>query len=63
MAQALFPRSNDVRYEAINALIKRLGIAKTAFFIREMMSQPVDYLKVKDRLFENMAFADICSEI
>ncbi|MBO3462357.1 hypothetical protein G7B40_029005 [Aetokthonos hydrillicola Thurmond2011] len=57
------PKGDDVRCEAISALIKSLGIGKAAFFIRETMSQPVDYLKVKEQLFGNMTVADICSEI
>ncbi len=64
MTQALsVPKSDDVRCEAISALIERLGIGKAAFFIRETMSQPVDYLQVKEQLFGNMTVADICSEI
>jgi hypothetical protein len=58
MTQALFPRSDDVRCEAISALIERLGIGKAAFFIQETMSQPVDYLQVKEQLFGNMTVAD-----
>ncbi len=57
------PKSHDVRCEAIQALVERLGIGKAAFFIRETMSQPVDYIKVKEQLFGNMTVADICSEI
>ncbi|NEQ18932.1 MAG: hypothetical protein F6K28_02770 [Microcoleus sp. SIO2G3] len=44
-------------------MVERLGIGKAAFFIRETMSQPVDYLKVKEQLFGNMTVADICNEI
>jgi hypothetical protein len=64
MTQVLsVPKSDEVRCEAIEALVERLGIGKAAFFIRETMSQPVDYLKVKDQLFGDMTVADICSEI
>jgi len=64
MTQALsVPKSDDIRCEAISALIERLGIGKTAFYIRETMSQPVDYLKLKDQLFGEMTVDDICSEI
>jgi len=64
MTQAVpVPNSDDIRYEAISALIEHLGICKAAFFIREMMSQPVDYLKVKEQLFGDLTVADICSEI
>ncbi|KYC40418.1 hypothetical protein WA1_26770 [Scytonema hofmannii PCC 7110] len=64
MTQALFvPKSDEVRCEAIQALVERLGIGKAAFFIRETMSQPVDYLNVKEHLFGNMTVADVCSEI
>jgi hypothetical protein len=61
--QTLEPKSDDVRCEAIQALVERLGIGKAAFFIRETMSQPVDYLYVKEQLFGNMTVADICTEI
>jgi hypothetical protein len=64
MTQALtVPKSDEVRCEAIQALVERLGIGKAAFFIRETMSQPVDYLDVKEQLFGNMTVADVCSEI
>ncbi len=64
MPQALsVPNSDDIRYEAISALIEHLGIGKAAFFIRETMSQPVDYLKVKESLFGEITVADICSGI
>lgn len=64
MTQALsVPKSDEVRCEAIQALVERLGIGKAAFFIRETMSQPVDYLQVKEQLFGNMTVADVCNEI
>jgi hypothetical protein len=64
MTKALsVPKGDDVRCEAISALIESLGIGKAVFFIRETMSQPVNYLKVKEQLFGNMTVADICSEI
>ena len=64
MTKALsVPKGDDVRCEAISALIESLGIGKAAFFIRETMFQPVDYLKVKEQLFGNMTVADICTEI
>ncbi|MBW4592501.1 MAG: hypothetical protein KME46_06165 [Brasilonema angustatum HA4187-MV1] len=64
MTQAIsVPKNDEIRCEAIQALVERLGIGKAAFFIRETMSQPVDYLKVKEQLFGNMTVADICNEI
>ncbi|MCP2727869.1 hypothetical protein [Limnofasciculus baicalensis] len=45
------PKSDDVRHEAIAVLIDRLGIAKAAIFLGDLLWQPTDYLEIKDRLF------------
>jgi len=59
----VIPNSALVRSEAIQTLVERLGIGKAAFFIRETMSQPLDYLEMKDQLFGAMTVTDICNEI
>lgn len=46
----MVPSSEEVRSEAVQTLIKRMGITKAAIFIRENMAQKMDYLKVKDEL-------------
>lgn len=59
----IIPKSEEVKSEAIEMMLKQLGIAKTAFFIRETMSQKVDYLKVKEKLFEKKTSSDLYKEI
>jgi hypothetical protein len=57
------PSMSEVRGEAIAAVVARLGIGKAGFFIRETMSQPVNYLDIKDHLFDRVTVTDICGEI
>ncbi len=57
------PSSEEVRSEAIQAIIKRLGITKAAVFIRENMSQKTDYLKTKSELFGKKSVAQLYEEI
>lgn len=54
---------SEVRVEGIKAIIEQLGIAKAAFFLRENMSQNVDYLKIKDQMFVNKTAREIYAEI
>ena len=57
------PKSEEVRSEAIETIIERLGITKAAFFIRETMSKKVDYLKVKEKLFGEKTASELYGEI
>jgi hypothetical protein len=57
------PKSREIRAEAIQVLIDRLGITKAAFFIRENLSQKEDYLKIKEDLFGKKTAAEIFGEI
>ena len=41
------PDIKILKSEAIEAIVKNLGITKAAFFIRETMSQKADYLEIK----------------
>ena len=59
----MVPSSEEVRSEAVQTLIKRMGITKAAIFIRETMSQKTDYLKVKDELFAGKSAAKLYVEI
>ena len=59
----MVPSSEAVRSEAVQTLIKRMGITKTAIFIRENMAQKMDYLKVKDELFAVKSAAKLYVEI
>jgi hypothetical protein len=40
-----------VRREAIDVLVKQLGIAKATIFLGETLWQPTDYLQIKQQLF------------
>jgi hypothetical protein len=59
----MVPSSEEVRTEAIQTLIKRMGITKAAIFIRENMAQKMDYLKVKDELFAEKSAAKLYEKI
>ena len=59
----MVPSSEEVRSEAIQTLIKRMGITKAAIFIRENMAQKIDYLKAKDELFAGKSVAKLHEEM
>ena len=59
----MIPSSEEVRSEAVQTLITRMGITKAAIFIRETQSQKIDYLKVKDELFAGKSAAKLYVEI
>ena len=57
------PMGGQVKTEAVQAIIERMGITKAAIFLRETMSQRTDYLGLKDTLFANTSAADIYTAI
>ncbi len=57
------PDTKVLKNEAIEAIIKSLGITKAAFFIRENISQKTDYLEIKKKLFGKKTAAEFCKEI
>ena len=59
----MVPSSEEVRSEAVQMLITRMGITKAAIFIRETLSQKMDYLKVKDELFAGKSATKLYEEI
>ena len=59
----IVPSSEEVRSEAVQTLIKRMGITKLAIFIRNNMSLRTDYLKTKDELFAGKSAAQLYEEI
>ena len=59
----IVPSSEEVRSEAIQTIIKRLGITKSAIFIRETMAQRTDYLKIKDQMFADKSADQVYREI
>lgn len=62
-SKLVIPRSDSVKYEAIQTLINGLGLTKTAFFIRDNLSNQDDYLEMKEKLFEGKTAADLYNEI
>jgi hypothetical protein len=64
MSQKLVvPHKDSIRTEGVKVIIERLGIAKTAFFCRETMSQPMDYLELKEKMFGEKTAREIYEEI
>ncbi|HNY51289.1 MAG TPA: hypothetical protein PLV50_12875 [Smithella sp.] len=59
----IMPSSEEVRSEAVQTLITRMGITKAAIFIRENMAQKTDYLKMKNELFGGKSTAQLYTEI
>lgn len=57
------PRSEELKSEAIRVLLDKLGPAKTAVLIRDYFSKTTDYLKLKDKLFENATVESLVREI
>jgi len=57
------PSSEAVRSEAVQMLIKQMGITKAAIFIRENMAHTEDYLKIKGELFGKKSAAQVYEEI
>lgn len=57
------PSSEEVRTEAVQTIVKRMGITKAAIFIRENMSQKTDYLKIKSELFGMKSAKEVYQEI
>lgn len=45
------PDTKYLKSEVVNVIVKNLGITKSAFFLRETMSQKTDYLEIKKKLF------------
>lgn len=59
----IIPSSEEVRSEAVQTLITRMGITKAAIFIRENMTQKTDYLKIKNELFGSKSTTQLYTEI
>ncbi|MEK6681010.1 MAG: hypothetical protein AABY79_03500 [Nitrospirota bacterium] len=57
------PDIKILKSEAIDAIVKNLGITKAAFFIRETISQKTDYLEIKEKLFGKKTAAELYNEI
>lgn len=57
------PTGSQVKNEAVQTIIERMGITKAALFLRETMSQPTDYLALKDQMFAQASAADLFAAI
>ncbi|MEI6209517.1 MAG: hypothetical protein WCP20_22270 [Desulfuromonadales bacterium] len=59
----IIPIGTQVKSEAVQTIIERMGITKAAVFLRDTMSQPTDYLELKTNIFPKASAADIYSAI
>lgn len=59
----ILPLIQQVKTEAVQTIIERMGITKAAIFLKETMSQPTDYLALKDKLFAKTSAADVYAAI
>jgi hypothetical protein len=59
----ILPMGGQVKTEAVQTLIERMGITKAAVFLRETMSQPTDYLVLKEKMFAKTSAAEIYAAI
>jgi hypothetical protein len=57
------PMGGQVKTEAVQTIIERMGITKAAVFLRETMSQPTDYLALKEKSFAKTSAADVYAAI
>ena len=55
--------SEEVRSEAVQTRITRMGITKAAIFIQENMAQKTDYLKIKKELFSGKSTTQLLTVI
>jgi len=59
----ILPIGGQVKTEAVQTIIERMGITKAAIFLRENMSQQTDYLALKDSLFTKVSAAEVYASI
>ncbi|MDP3110610.1 MAG: hypothetical protein Q8M71_00725 [Thermodesulfovibrionales bacterium] len=57
------PDTKFIKSEVIDVIVKNLGITKTAFFLRETMSQKTDYLEIKKKIFGDKTARELYKEI
>ena len=63
MQNLIVPKMDSIRIEGMKAIIERLGLAGAAFFIRENLSQEVDYLEVKEQMFGDKTARELYEDI
>jgi hypothetical protein len=52
-----------IKHEAMEALLRQLGPAKTAIVIRDLFAQKTDYLKLKDELWSGGTVKELAQKI
>ena len=57
------PDIRVLKSEVVEMIVKNFGITKAAFFFREILSQKIDYLKIKDKLFGEKTSAELYTKI
>jgi hypothetical protein len=57
--RVVIPDSEQVRVEATQTLVERLGIAKAALFIRDNLAQKTDYTAIKKQLFDKLSAVEV----
>jgi hypothetical protein len=57
------PMGSQVKSEAVQTIIERMGITKAAVFLRDTMSQPTDYLLLKENMFAKTSAAEVYASI
>ncbi len=57
------PDIRALKSEVVEMIVKNFGITKAAFFLREILSQKMDYLKIKNKLFGEKTSAELYTEI
>jgi hypothetical protein len=53
----------EIRVEVIQTILKNLGLAKSAMYLRENFSSKTDYLQIKEELFSNKSTEEIYNDI
>jgi hypothetical protein len=62
-SNVILPKNDSVKTEAVQTVIDRMGITKAAIFLRETMSQPTDYLALKQNMFGKTPASELYSAI
>ncbi|MEI6825912.1 MAG: hypothetical protein WCK54_09985 [Desulfuromonadales bacterium] len=57
------PMGSQVKSEAVQTIIERMGITKAAVFLRDTMSQPTDYLTLKENMCAKTSAAEVYASI
>lgn len=57
------PTGGQVKTEAVQTIIERMGITKAAVFMRETMSQQTNYLALKEKMFAETSASEIYAAI